>query len=139
MTKLDKKDGFKARARVGLHGLAKRMKPKAKPGSAAADHKEASSQLERGRKYYNRKDYPKAEEHFRNALLADESYCKAHYFLGLVLYKRDDADGAMKEWKRAVELNPSDSSALKADRKIRHVQGHMNRAINELEDRIRRG
>ncbi len=136
MTK--KNASFKARAREGLHGLAKRFKPNLASRPANVDHKEASSQLERGRKLYNRKNYPKAEEHFRNALLADESYCKAHYFLGLVLYKRDDAAAAMKAWKRAVELNPSDSSSLKADRKISYVQGHMNRAINELEDRVRR-
>ena len=136
---LEKIESLKERVRDGLQGLAKRFKSNLPSRPANADHKEASSQLERGRKLYNRKNYPKAEEHFRNALLADEGYCKAHYFLGLVLYKRDDAAGAMKAWKRAVELNPSDSSSLKADRKIRYVQGHMNRAINELENRVRRG
>ena len=125
-------------ARERLEELAKRFMPDLMPPPATGDHKEASTLLERGRKYYNRKDYERAEEYFRNAILADASYCKAHYFLGLALYKRDDAGAAMKAWKRAAELNPSDPSAAKAERKIRYVQNHMNRAINELEGRIRK-
>lgn len=138
MTILEKIKLYRELAREQLKGIAKRFMPDLMPRPATGDHKEASSLLERGRKYYNRKDYSKAQEYFSNALLADASYCKAHYFLGLVLYKRDDAAAAMKAWKRAIELNPSDPSAAKADRKIRYVQNHMNRAINELEDRIRK-
>ncbi len=106
--------------------------------SERGNRKEASSLLERGRKYYNRKNFEKAEEYFRGALEADEAYVRAHYFLGLARYKRDDAEGAIKAWKRAAKLNPSDPFAAKADRKIRYVQGHLNRAINELEGRIRK-
>lgn len=94
--------------------------------------------LERGRKYYNRKNFEKAEEYFREALLTDEAYIRAHYFLGLARYKRDDAEGALESWKRAAKLNPSDPFAAKAGRKIRYVQGHVNRAINELEGHIRK-
>ncbi len=138
MTILEKIELYSELARERLKGFAKGFMPDLTPRPATGDHKEASSLLERGRKYYNRKDYEKAEDHFRNAIQADAGYCKAHYFLGLALYKRDDADAAMKAWKRALELNPSDPSAAKADRKIRYVQNHMNRAINELEDRIRK-
>ena len=121
-----------------VHRAGERFFPDLMPPPGRGDRKEASSLLERGRKYYNRKDFEKAEEHFRRALLADEAYIRAHYFLGLALYKRDDADGALKAWKRAAELNPSDPFAAKADRKIRYVQDHLNRAINELEGRIRK-
>lgn len=108
------------------------------PRPERGDHKEASVLLERGRKHYNRKNFERAEDYFRRALLADEAYVRAHYFLGLALYKRDDAPGAIRAWKRARQLNPSDPFAAKADGKIRYVQNHMNRAISELEGRIRK-
>ena len=121
-----------------LHRAGASFLPDLMPPPERGDHKEASALLERGRKYYNRKNYEKAEEYFRRALFADESYVRGHYFLGLALYKRDNADAAVKAWKRAVQINPSDSFASKAESKIRYVQNHMNRAINELEGRIRR-
>ena len=110
-----------------------------RPQPERGDHREASVLLERGRKHYNRKNFEKAEEYFRRALMADEAYVRAHYFLGLALYKRDDAAAAVKAWKRAGQLNPSDPFAAKADGKIRYVQNHMNRAISDLEGRIRKG
>ena len=115
-----------------------RLLPDLMPRLERGDHKEASALLERGRKHYNRKNFEKAEDCFRRALMADEAYARAYYFLGLALYKRDDADAAMKAWKRAAQVNPSDPFAAKADRKIRYVQNHMNRAISELEGRIRK-
>ena len=108
------------------------------PQPERGDHKEASALLERGRKQYNRKNFEKAEEYFRGALTADEAYVRAHYFLGLALYKRDDAAAAVRAWKRAGKLDPSDPFAAKAEGKIRYVQNHMNRAIRKLEDRIRK-
>lgn len=121
-----------------LQRAGTRFLPDLMPPPERGDHKEASALLERGRKHYNRKNFEKAEEYFRRALLADESYVRAYYFLGLALYKRDDADAAMNAWKRATQLNPSGPWAAKAERKIRYVQKHMNRAISELEDRIRK-
>ena len=116
----------------------KRFLPDLMPPPERGDHKEASALLERGRKHYNKKTYEKAEDLFRRAILADESYVRAHYFLGLVLYKRDDADGAIKAWKRAAHINPSDPYAAKAEGKLRYVNKHMSRAISELEGRIQK-
>ena len=121
-----------------IHRAGGRFFPDLMFPSERGNRKEASSLLERGRKYYNRKNFEQAEEHFRRALLADEAYVRAHYFLGLALYKRDDAEGALRAWKRAAELNPSDPFAAKADRKIQYVQNHLNRAINELKGHIRK-
>ncbi len=121
-----------------IHRARGRFFPELMPPPERGNRKEASSLLERGRKYYNRKNFEKAEEHFRRALLADEAYIRAYYFLGLALYKRDDAEGALKAWKRAAELNPSDPFAAKADRKIQYVQDHLNQALNELKGRIRK-
>lgn len=115
-----------------------RFLPDLLPRLERGDRKEASSLLERGRKQYNRKNFEKAEEYFQEALLADEAYVRAHYFLGLARYKLDDAQGALRAWKRAAKLDPSDPFAAKADSKIRYVQGHLNRAVNELESRLRK-
>lgn len=106
------------------------------PRGSRGDHKEAIQRLERGRKCYNAHDYARAEEYFRQALLADERYPKAHYFLGLALYKQDDGKGAVRAWKRAIEIDPRDAMAAKAERKIRYVQNNVNRTINELKDRL---
>lgn len=122
---------------VIIHRARKRFFPDLLAPPGRGDHKEASSLLERGRKCYNRKDFVTAEEYFRRALLVDEAYVRAHYFLGLALYKRDDADGAVRAWKRAIELSPSDTFAVKAERKIQFVRNHLNRTINKLESRIR--
>lgn len=113
-----------------------RLVPGLIPSAHGENHREASSLLERGRKYYNRKDYEKAEDYFRRSLLADTGYVRAHYFLGLVLYKRNDAEGAIGAWKRATELNPSDPSAAKAQSKLRYVGKHVSQTITELEDRL---
>ena len=122
-----------------IQRAGERLLPDLMPPPERGDHKEASALLERGRKHYNRKNFEKAEEYFRRALMADEAYVRAHYFLGLALYKRDDAAAAVKAWKRAGQLNPSDPFAAKADGEIRYVQNHMNRAISDLEGRIRKG
>jgi len=116
----------------------KRWLPDLMPPPERGDHKQASMLLEKGRKAYNKKDFENAEDHFRRAVLADESYVRAHYFLGLVLYKRDDAEAAIRSWKRAAQLNPSDPYAAQAEKKIRYVGKHVNRAISELESRIRK-
>lgn len=107
-------------------------------GASRGDHKQAIACLERGRKCYNKREYARAEEYFREAVFADERYAKAHYLLGLVLYKQDDAKGAVRSWKRAMEVQPGDAAAEKARRKIGYVEGRVNRTINELEERLGR-
>lgn len=120
------------------HKAGKRYLPDLMSPPERGNHKQASALLERGRKHYNKKAYEKAEDLFRRALFADESYVRAHYFLGLVLYKRNDGEGAIKAWKRAAQLNPSDVYAAKSEAKLRYVRKHLSRAISELESRIRK-
>jgi tetratricopeptide (TPR) repeat protein len=100
------------------------------------DHKEAVVTLERGRKAYNAKNYPRAEELFRQAVLSDEAYSKAHYYLGLALYKQGDSQGAQRAWKRATEVDPTGSMGLKAQRKLGYMRKGTDRVINELRERI---
>ena len=116
--------------------LAKKWLPDLAPPPERGNHKEAVSILERGRKAYNAKNYSRAEELFRQAILADESYSKAHYYLGLALYKQGDAQGSVRSWTRAKEVDPTGSMGLKAARKLNYVKRGMSRTINELEGRV---
>lgn len=120
-----------------IANLANRFLPDLMPPPERGDHKHASVLLERGRKHYNRKDYEKAIEYFRKAVLADEAYVRAHYLLGLALYKRDDTEAAIRSWKRAVQIHSVDPFAMKAERKLIYVKDHTNRAVSELEERFR--
>jgi tetratricopeptide (TPR) repeat protein len=125
-----------------LHGagtaLARRFLPDLSPPVDRGGHKAATAILERGRKAYNAKNYPRAEELFRQSVLEDERYAKAHYYLGLVLYKLNDAQAALRAWKRASEVDPGGPMGLKSERKIKYVKGHVDRTVNELKDRLRR-
>ena len=102
------------------------------------NHREAVATLERGRKAYNTKNYTRAEELFRKAVLEDESYSKAHYYLGLALYKLNDSQGAIRAWTRANEVDPVGSMGLKAARKLNYAKKGLSRTITELEGRRRK-
>ncbi len=117
--------------------LIKKFLPDLASPPEKGDHKEAVATLERGRKAYNAKNYPRAEEFFRQAVLADESYSKAHYYLGLSLYKQGDSQGATHAWKRATEVDPTGSMGLKAQRKLGYAKQGTSRVINELQERVK--
>ena len=110
-----------------------------RPGSAASSstHREASGYLEQGRRSYNSKDYAAAEESFRDAILTDSKYSLAHYYLGLCLYKLDKSGEAIKSWQRAIEVGPGSDAAYKADRKINYAKCKVNKAISDLENRMK--
>lgn len=116
--------------------MAKKWMPDLAPPPDRGNHKEAVTILEKGRKAYNAKNYSRAEELFRQAVLTDESYSKAHYFLGLSLYKQNDSQAAVRSWTRATEVDPTGSMGLKAARKLNYVKRGMSRTIRELESRV---
>jgi tetratricopeptide (TPR) repeat protein len=118
--------------------VARRFMPDLAPPPERGNHKEATALLERGRKAYNSKNYPRAEILFRQAVDSDESYGKAHYYLGLVMYKLHDSQAAIQAWKRATEVDRGGPISHKAERKINYVKGHVDRTVSELQDRINR-
>jgi len=115
--------------------LARKWVPDLAPPADRGKHKEAVAILEKGRKVYNAKNYSRAEEIFRQAVLTDESYSKAHYFLGLALYKQNDSQAAVRSWTRATEVDPTGSMGLKAARKLNYVKRGLSRTIDELQNR----
>ena len=58
-----------------------------------------------GRIEYDRQVYDAAIVHFREAIRLDAGMAKAHDNLGLSLYAVNDVDGAILEFKRAIELD----------------------------------
>ncbi len=118
--------------------LTRRWMPDLAPRADRGKHREAVATLERGRKIYNAKNYPRAEELFRKAILEDESYAKAHYYLGLALYKQNDSQGAVRAWTRATQVDPAGSMGLKAARKLNYVQKGLSRTVSELESRVKK-
>ena len=117
--------------------LARRFLPDLAPPVQRGNHKEATLYLQRGRKAYNSKNYPRAEEFFRQAIDEDGGYAKAHYYLGLTMYKLHDSEAAIRAWKRATEVDPTGPMGFKAERKINYAKGKVDRTINELEERLK--
>jgi tetratricopeptide (TPR) repeat protein len=114
---------------------------KAKKGvkrSMATDsHREASKYLEQGRKKYNDKHYESAEKYFQRAVDADGQYALAHYMLGLVMYRRDESEGAIRSWNRCIALDRTSKTAAKAYAKLEAHQKKTGQSIAELEDRLK--
>lgn len=105
--------------------------------STSDDHRKASQYLERGRRYYNSKDYGKADDCFKKALEHDPKYALGHYFLGLVYYKNQQLDDAARHWKRAQEVAPDSRAASKAGAKLRLIRGRLNEIVGQLESQIK--
>jgi len=125
------------RAKSRFEKFGKSVSRKMQSPESEARHKDARALLEKGRKRYNDRDYSAAEESFREAVHVEPRYVKAYYFLGLALYKLDDAEGAVRAWQRAVDINPRDDMAYKSERKIAYVQKRMDKTIGELEERLK--
>lgn len=113
------------------------LRKKVRRNMATEDHRDASRYLEIGRKKYNEKKYKDAEKCFQKAVDADSHYALAHYYLGLVLYKRDDSEGAVRRWTRAITLDKNSDVALKANAKLEQHKSRANKSIEELRGRIK--
>jgi serine/threonine protein kinase/Flp pilus assembly protein TadD len=77
---------------------------------------------------------PKARAAAKRALEIDERLCDAHISMGVVKLRYDwDWPEAEREFKRAIELNPSNSSAHYWYANLLSVTGRFNEAIAESE------
>ncbi|MDT5296584.1 MAG: hypothetical protein QOJ76_3464 [Acidobacteriota bacterium] len=57
-----------------------------------------------GRALYDRQSFSEAEAQFRKAAKRNNSSPSAHFYLGMILLKRHELDGAEKELKSAIEF-----------------------------------
>jgi tetratricopeptide (TPR) repeat protein len=66
-----------------------------------------------GREHYERREYDRAEQVFREILEIDEGrFADVHNMLAFVLHGRGDLAGAERHFERAVEINPRYMEAL---------------------------
>jgi cytochrome c-type biogenesis protein CcmH/NrfG len=65
---------------------------------------EYTTLLTYGRALYDKGRFTEAEEQFRKALQNNTASPSAHFYIGLILLKRNDLDGGEKAFKSAVEL-----------------------------------
>lgn len=56
--------------------------------------------------YYQDKQYTKAEQAFAQALVLNENYSNARYFLGLILDRRGEKEEAIAHFEKIALLNP---------------------------------
>ena len=126
--------GETARSAFGF--ISKRRELAAR-GVDPEDHKKASTYLERGRRLYNKKEYLRAEDCFKNAIEYDPGYGLAHYYAGNARYKLQDSEGAVKHWKRAAEVAPDSDVSEKAIKRIMSVKGKFQRVLERMEHKNR--
>jgi tetratricopeptide (TPR) repeat protein len=112
--------------------LMRAVKGSRKPG----DHHRAARYVEKGRKAYNQKRFPAAEEAFRKALLEDADYALAHYYMGAAMYKQDKLREALQYWTNAVKLAPGSDAALRAEKSLKRVHLQQKNVIAGLEERL---
>lgn len=103
------------------------------------DRHESANLVESGRKYYNDKRYHKSERYFRKAVATDESYARAHYYLGLSLYQINMKSAAKTAWTRATEVEPESEAAEKARRKLEKKLVYRDKSAAKLRGQSKRG
>jgi tetratricopeptide (TPR) repeat protein len=59
--------------------------------------------------YYKDEQFDNAKAEFEDAIVMDKDYANALYFLGLVLDKQGDTNGAIDKFERVAKLNPENA------------------------------
>ncbi len=131
----------KESVRDALNGVSKDTKKVAHAFGKATEtehHKDAVQLVERGRRTYNNHDYERAEEVFRQAVMADHGYALAHTYLGHALYQQGRVKEAVASWRQAIAADPGSSAAIKAQKKIHHVERSAEKVVDSLAARLRK-
>jgi Flp pilus assembly protein TadD len=74
----------------------------------------------------------KARELFQNSVDTDPEYSQGYVGLGITYYQRDRYDEALEQYKKAVEVNPSNPDAYYNMACIYALQNEQEQAINFL-------
>ena len=124
-------------AMAGLSRDTKKLKHKLAGPKGEGDHRRSAKMAERGRAAYNRKEYEKAEERFRLAIIEDPEYALPRLYLGDALYKQGRLDEAVSCWKHTIRAAPRSDEAAKARQKIDHVEANMRSVVSQMERKLR--
>jgi tetratricopeptide (TPR) repeat protein len=74
------------------------------------DDEHAAAHLGLGLAYFHLRDDRYAEIELSKASVLDPNSSDAYQWLGELCYRKDDLEGAIRHWEKAVELNPSDGN-----------------------------
>lgn len=105
-------------------------------GGTSAQRKAAIHLVGRGKDLYNTKRYSEAAEVFRQAIAEDPVYARAHCYLGNTLHQLGAPEEAVKEWKKAVIVEPDSDSAAKAQAKLDKIAAHNQQVTRSLEENL---
>lgn len=78
----------------------------------ASSSRDIPALLAQGRAAYERQEYSKAIEAFKNTLAVEPNQPEAHAYMGLILAQAGHADGALMAFERALSTNPKFPLAL---------------------------
>jgi len=74
----------------------------------AVDDGHAESHLSLGLAFFRLRNYEMSERHLRRALELRPEWAPVHFYLGSMLrFGRNDAEGALRQYDRAIELQPT--------------------------------
>lgn len=101
------------------------------PAAGVRDRGEAIEYVEQGERYYKDRFYKKAEDSFRSAIRADDSYARAHYCLGRTFRKFKRSEDALASFQRVIELDPMSELALDAKKFVDRIEEHYGVEISD--------
>jgi len=115
-----------------------KLKRAVKNAKSEGRYLEATRLTEKGRRAYNDKNFTKAEEYFRQAIVADPTYPLPYTYLGSTLYKQERFRDATQFWLKAIEVAPGSDAAARAEKHLRAIKMKKDEVIAELEDRFKK-
>jgi tetratricopeptide (TPR) repeat protein len=109
---------------------------KSKVPELSKERKMAERELEKARKLLERKMKDKAVEAAKQAVATDPTYAGAHAFFGRLLLDVSDknADEALGQFQKALELDPKDADANIGAARVKAVKGDYAGAAALLEE-----
>lgn len=122
----------------GVSKDADKLKRAVKNAKSEGRYLEATRLTEKGRRAYNDKNFVKAEDYFRQAIVADASYPLAYTYLGSALYKQEKIRDATQYWLKAIEMAPGSDAAARAEKHLRAIKTKKDEVIAELEERFKK-
>jgi len=131
-----------ALARAGRKDEAAAELHKSRELASSDDRKQnADLDIAEGRVALNSDDLDRAAAKFRHALELQPESSDAEHFLGIVLEKEGDAQGASAAYGKAVELNPGDMFAREKVRALSkdYAAAEDPQRVTEFESYIRAG
>lgn len=100
---------------------------------ASIDPKSPEAAFMAGGAYYRAREWPKAADAYRRSVARDPSFVHGYALLSETLERLGDDDGAMREAKRAIAIDPSHPTASLTSGKIDRKRGNLADAEKTLQ------